>query len=137
MARVCRRGGVIVTATWTPEGVFGELFRTAAPYMPSPPDYTSPPPLWGREDHVRELFGHAATGFEFERRVNRIEWKSVDAFADFFMSRFPPLVTAKALLGERFGEMRERILDIWRRRNEATDGRLLLPQEYLISVVRL
>src|SRR5688500_3259552 len=67
MARVCGGGGVIVTATWTPEGVFGDLSKAAAPYMPSPPDYASPPPLWGREDHVRELFGNVATSFEFER----------------------------------------------------------------------
>jgi SAM-dependent methyltransferase len=137
MARVCRRGGAIVTATWTPEGVFGDLSNAAAPYVPPPPDYASPPQLWGREDHVRELFGSVATGFEFERHVNRIEWESVDAFADFFMARFPPMVAAKAMLGDRFSEMRERILEVWRRRNEATDGRLLLPQEYLLSIVRL
>ncbi len=137
MARVCRRGGAIVTATWTPEGVFGDLSKAAAPYMPPPPHYASPPPLWGREDHVRKLFGGVATGFEFKRHVNRIEWESVEAFADFFMAPFPPMVTAKAMLGERFAEMRERIVDVWRRRNEAADGRLLLPQEYLLSIVRL
>ena len=46
-------------------------------------------------------------------------------------------MTAKAMLGDRFSEMRERIVEVWRRRNEATDGRLQLPQEYLISIVRL
>ena len=137
MARVCRRGGVIVTATWTPEGVFGDLSKAAAPYMPPPPDYASPPGLWGQEDHVRELFAGIATSFAFERRVNRIEWESVEAFADFFMAHFPPMVTAKAMLGERFNEMRAHIVEVWRRRNEATDGRLLLPQEYLLSIVRL
>ena len=126
-----------MTATWTPEGTVGELFKVSASYMLPPPDYASPPPLWGREDHVRELFNGVATGFAFERHVNRIEWESVDGFADFFMAHFPPMVTAKAMLAERFSEMRERIVDIWKRRNDATDGRLLLPQEYLISIVRL
>ena len=55
--------------------------------------YASPPPLWGREDHVRELFGGVATGF------------------DFFMAPFPPMVTAKAMMGERFNEMRARIVE--------------------------
>lgn len=136
MARVCRRGGAIVTATWTPEGVFGELFKTGAEYQP-PPDYASPPPLWGREDYVREMFGSVAKSFEFERQANLAEWPSVDVYADFFMEHFPPLVTAKAVLGERFNEMRERIVDIWRRRNEATDGSMRLPQEYLVSIIRL
>jgi hypothetical protein len=47
------------------------------------------------------------------------------------------MVAAQRMLGERFGEMRQRIVDIWTRRNEATDGSLRLPQEYLLSVVRL
>ena len=137
MIRVCRQNGAIVTATWTPEGVFGALFRASADYMPPPPDYASPPPLWGTEDHVRKLFGAAATGFEFERHVNRIQWESLESWADYFMERFPPLVTAQAMLGERFGELRERIVAVWRDANEADDGSFSLPQEYLLSIVRL
>src|ERR687892_426473 len=43
MIRVCREGGAMVTATWTPEGVAGGIFRASAAYMPPPPDYASPP----------------------------------------------------------------------------------------------
>jgi SAM-dependent methyltransferase len=53
MARVCRRGGVIVTATWTPDGTVGDVFKTAASFMPPPPPDVSPPILWGTEDYVR------------------------------------------------------------------------------------
>ena len=137
MARVCRHGGAIVTATWTPEGSVGEIFRTSASYMPPLPDYASPPILWGSEDYVRERFGRVATRFQFERHVNRIQWESIDAFADFFMARFGPMVTARAMLGDRFAEMRERVVDIWRRVNEATDGSFRLPQEYLLSIIHL
>jgi ubiquinone/menaquinone biosynthesis C-methylase UbiE len=137
MARVCRRDGAVVTATWTPEGVAGRIFKASAAYMPPPPDYAAPPILWGTEDHVRELFGHAAKAFKFERHVNRIEWESVDAFAEYFMNRFPPMVTAAAMLGDRFGELREQVVAVWREANEATDCSLRLPQEYLVSIVRL
>jgi SAM-dependent methyltransferase len=137
MARVCRRGGAIVTATWTPEGTVGEIFKVSASYMPPPPDYASAPISWGREDYVRERFAPVATGFDFERHMNWIEWDSIDGWADFFMDRFGPMVTARAMLGERFGELRERVVDIWRKANQATDGRLRLPQEYLLSKVRL
>jgi SAM-dependent methyltransferase len=137
MARVCRRGGAIVTATWTPEGTVGALFKASASYLPPPPDYASPPILWGREDHVRELFDGVASGFEFERHVNWIEWASLESWADFFMTRFGPMVTARAMLGGRFAELRDRVLDIWRDANEARDGRLRIPQEYLVSIVRL
>jgi ubiquinone/menaquinone biosynthesis C-methylase UbiE len=137
MARVCRRGGAIVTATWTPEGVAGDIFKASGSFMPPPPDYASPPTLWGREDHVRELFASVATSFEFEHHVNWIEWESIEGFADFFMARFGPMVTARAMLGDRFAELRERVIQIWRAANEATDGGLRLPQEYLLSIVRL
>jgi len=137
MARVCRAGGVIVTATWTPEGTVGAVFKASASYMPPLPDYASPPILWGREDHVREMFAGRASGFEFERHVNWIEWESVESWAEFFMARFGPMVTARMMLGERFRELRERVLEIWRDANEAKDGTLRLPQEYLVSIVRV
>ena len=137
MTRVCRRGGVIVRATWTPEGVVGELFRASAAYAPPPPEYASPPILWGREDHVREMFKEVATSLRFERHVNRIDWESLESFADYFLARFGPFVTARAMMGDRFSELRSRVLDIWRRANEATDGRLRLPQEYLVSVIHV
>ncbi|HVS66374.1 MAG TPA: class I SAM-dependent methyltransferase [Thermoanaerobaculia bacterium] len=137
MVRVCREGGVIVTAAWSPEGVVGGVFAASAAYMPPPPDYASPPILWGSEEHVRELFGSAARSLEFERHVNRIEWDSIDGFADYFMDRFGPMVAARAMLGERFGELRDKTVAIWRDANEADDGSLRLPQEYLLSIVRL
>ncbi len=137
MARVCRTGGTIATCTWTPEGTVGDVFRASSAYMPPPPDFASPPILWGTEDHVREMFAAVATDFEFERHSATIEWESVDGFADFFMDRFGPLVTAKNLLGERFEELRARIVAIWEEANEADDGSLRLPQQYLLSLVRL
>jgi SAM-dependent methyltransferase len=137
MARVCRKGGVIATCTWTPEGAVGDIFRATSAYMPPPPDYAASPILWGSEDYVRERFA-AATDFNFERHTNWVEWEAIEDFADFFMERFGPLVTARNLLGDdRFGELREQIVSIWEQWNEADDGTLRLPQEYLLSVIRL
>jgi SAM-dependent methyltransferase len=136
MARVCREGGVIAICCWTPEGSVGDVLRAVGSYMPPPPDFASPPILWGTEDHVREMFD-AATGFEFERHVASIEFDSIDGFADFFMDRFGPLVTARQMLGDRFAALRAEIVAIWARWNESDDGRLVLPQEYLLSVIRL
>jgi hypothetical protein len=101
------------------------------------PDYASPPVLWGHEPHVRELFASDATDIQFERHVNRIQWESLEGWADFFMGRFPPLVSARAMLGEQFAELRQRIVEIWRRANQAKDGTLQLPQDYLVSIIRL
>jgi ubiquinone/menaquinone biosynthesis C-methylase UbiE len=112
MARVCREGGAIVTAAWTPEGTVGATQRAGAPYLPQPPEYASPPSLWGSEEHVRELFGELATGFEFERHVNWVEADSLEAFADFFIERFPTMVAARAMLGDRFAELRETLVAV-------------------------
>lgn len=137
IARVARKGGVIGFCCWTPEGVTGEIFRVVGSYMPPPPDFASPPLLWGTEDHVREMFASVANGFEFERHSATIEWESIDGWGDFFLDRFGPFVTARRMLGERFESMRAEILDIWAGWNEADDGRLVLPQEYLLSIIRL
>lgn len=137
MARVCRRGGAIVTATWAPDGTVGDIFKTSASFMPPLPPGASPPILWGTEAYVRERFAPVATGFEFERRTNWIDWESLDAFTDFFMARFGPMVTARAMLGDRFAELRQAVVEIWRRANVAGGTRFRVPQQYLLSVIRL
>jgi hypothetical protein len=104
--------------------------------MPPPPDFASPPVLWGTEDYVRQMFDSAATGFEFERHVNWQEDDSIEGFADLFMERFPVMVTARQMLGERFAELRADTIAVWERFNESDDG-FRLPQEYLLSVIRL
>ena len=136
MARVCRDGGVVAVCCWTPEGTVGDVFAASASYMPPPPDFAEPPILWGTEDHVREMFPDAA-GFEFERQSATIEWDSTRGWAEYFFERFGPLVTAREMLGERFAELGEKLIAIFDERNEATDGTLRLPQEYLLSEIRV
>lgn len=137
MARVCATGGVIAFACWTPDGTVGQLFKAAAAYQPAPPDFASPPALWGTEGHVREMFDGVARSFEFELHSAPIIWDSFDGWADRFLDGFPPMVMAQKNLGERFEEMRAKVIDIWREHNEAHNGGIRVPQEYLLSVVRL
>ena len=137
LARVCRAGGVVGICCWTPEGVTGDIFRATGAYMPPPPDYASPPLLWGTEDHIREMFRSVGKEFEFERHSATIEWDSLEDWADYFLDRFGPLVTARQVLGDRFAELRAEIVAIWEAQNEAEDGRFVLPQEYLLSIIRL
>jgi ubiquinone/menaquinone biosynthesis C-methylase UbiE len=136
MARVCREGGAIAICCWTPEGTVGEVFGASVGHMPPPPDFAEPPILWGTEAHVRELFPQAS-GFEFERHSATIEWESPRAFAEYFFERFGPLVTARQLLGDRFEALGEELIAIFEKRNEADDGSLRMPQEYLQLLIRL
>jgi SAM-dependent methyltransferase len=137
MARVCRQGGLVGICCWTPEGVAGDIFRVTGAYMPPPPEYASPPLLWGTEEHVREMFGSVAKELEFERHFATVEWDSVEGWAEYFLDRFGPLVTARQMLGDRFAELRGEIVAAWEARNEAKDGRFVLPQEYLVALVSL
>src|SRR5436190_11919158 len=65
LLRVCRPGGKIALASWTPEGFVGELFRAVSAHVP-PPAGVDSPMLWGTEAHLRELFGDRITWLEVD-----------------------------------------------------------------------
>jgi 2-polyprenyl-6-hydroxyphenyl methylase/3-demethylubiquinone-9 3-methyltransferase len=67
MLRVCRPGGTIGLINFTPEGLISEFFDALAPYAPPPPPGALPPPLWGSEEHVRELFGDRLDSLQMTR----------------------------------------------------------------------
>ena len=130
MRRVCRPGGTIAVACWTPEGAIGRMFRTTAELLPPPPG-GQPPNLWGTEDHIRELLGDA----EFER--HEIEWtdESVESYARFMLESSGPLLNARELLGERENELDERFRAFLAEENLNDDGTLRFKGEYLLAVV--
>ena len=130
MLRVCRPGGTIATACWTPEGSIGRMFRTIAELVPPPPGGT-PPVLWGTEDHQRELLGDG----RFER--HEIEWtdESVESYSQFMLESFGPLLNARELLAEREGELDEAFRGFLEGENQSDDGTLRFSGEYLLAVV--
>jgi SAM-dependent methyltransferase len=136
LARVARPGGRIGLVSWTPEGQIGELFKIMGAYMPAPPDYASPPPLWGSEEHVRGLFADTGVEFEFARGQNPWRFDSAEHYVTFFESRYGPTLKARERLsGEgRWEECREELYAMAERRNESTDGSLLMHAEYLVAV---
>jgi ubiquinone/menaquinone biosynthesis C-methylase UbiE len=131
MKRVLKPGGVIAVASWMPEGAIGRMFRVTADLLPPPPG--PPPGLWGTEDHVREMWGDDV---EFER--HEIVWtdESVEAYAQFMLESFGPLLNAREVLGEREGELDRAYRDFLERENEADDGTLRFRGQYLLAVVR-
>ncbi|HVL96452.1 MAG TPA: hypothetical protein VM266_11385, partial [Solirubrobacteraceae bacterium] len=66
-----------------------------------------------------------------------VEADSLEEWTDLFMAKFPPMVRARELLGERFGELRAAVVGVWERADEGRNGRFRLPQEYLLAVVSL
>ena len=69
LLRVVRPGGRIALLNWTPEGFVGQLFATMKPFAPPPPPGASPAPLWGKEEHVRELLGTGVSGLTARRQT--------------------------------------------------------------------
>jgi ubiquinone/menaquinone biosynthesis C-methylase UbiE len=136
LARVVRPGGRFGLVNWTPEGQIGELFKIMGAYLPAPPDYASAPPLWGSEEHVRGLFANTPVELEFARGYNPWRFDSAEHFVVFMETHYGPTLKARERLSAegRWEEAREEIHAMAERRNEATDGTLLMHAEYLIAV---
>jgi SAM-dependent methyltransferase len=102
LVRVCRPDGTIAVINWTPEGFVGQLFATMKPYLAPPPAGVQPPPLWGDENHVRELFGDRLADIVVERRNLVVDrFSSADAFRDYFKANYGPTVSAyRGLAGD-------------------------------------
>jgi SAM-dependent methyltransferase len=130
LRRVCRPGGTIAVACWTPGGSVGRMFRRLAELVPPPPGGT-PPVLWGTEEHTRELLGDG------DFSLHEVEWQdeSVEAHARFMLDSFGPLLNAREVLAEREGELDEAFRALLARENLADDGTLRFRSEYLLAVV--
>lgn len=136
LARVCRPGGRIVTSTWTPEGSAGQMFMTMGKYLPPPPEGVEPPVAWGNEEHARAMYEPHGLELTFARHTLVVEFPSVEADVEFMESNFGPMVMAKAALGERWPELRAEFVAMIHQHNQATDGSVRFPQEYLLTIAR-
>ena len=135
LVRVCRPGGTIGFCAWDPHaGGPADMFKMLGEYLPPPPDFASPPVLWGDEAHVRELLEphgieltceHEAIGQVFddpEHMITRME------------TQFGPMIMAKAASGDRWPELRERFKAMAAENNDADDGTMRLRSQYLVVV---
>jgi SAM-dependent methyltransferase len=96
LVRVCRPGGTVGVLSWTPEGMIGGLFRTMGPFAPSPPPGAQPPPLWGGEEHVRELLGSRVALHTTERSVLEVTaFARPHDFGEHFKARYGPTIAAR------------------------------------------
>lgn len=119
LLRVCRPGGRIGLINWTPEGFIGQMFATMKPYAPPPPPGAQPPPLWGDEQHVRELLGDRVTDVRVERRALPVGiFGTGEEFRDYFKARYGPTIAVYRALAdepERAAELDAALADLLRR----------------------
>jgi ubiquinone/menaquinone biosynthesis C-methylase UbiE len=140
LLRVCRPGGTIGMANFTPEGLAAEFFGVFAPYAPAPPEGALPPVMWGSEEHVRELFGDRVAALEMTRRRYVETAASPREYCRFFKETFGPAVAIYAGLAEqpeRAAALDRDFLEFATRWNRgAPDGPAEYHYEYLLVVAR-
>jgi SAM-dependent methyltransferase len=135
LLRVCRSGGRIGMANWTPDGFWGQTFGLQARYIP-PPAGLRPAPEWGTEPRLRELFGDAVSSVQIERRSALFRFRSPQHWIDVFSSYFGPIMrTLEALDQERRGVYLADLDATLRRFNHSGDDTLMVSADYLEVVM--
>jgi SAM-dependent methyltransferase len=131
MLRVCRRGGKIAMANWTPSGFSGQMFRLVGSYVPPPP--VPPPVLWGDEQVVRERLSEGTSALETEPRRAEIRFPfPPDGVVDHFREYFGPVRNAfQALPEDQRSSLHRDLAALWTHHNRATDGTTWVSSEYL------
>jgi len=135
LVRVCRPGGRIALANWTPEGFIGQLFRTVGAHVPPPAGLRSPA-QWGTRARLAELFEPHASSLRSAPREFVFRYRSPTHWLDIFRSYYGPVLKAFAALEPAARTALEQaLLDLVARRNRAHDGTMVVPSEYLEVVI--
>jgi ubiquinone/menaquinone biosynthesis C-methylase UbiE len=135
LARVCKSGGKIGLANWTPEGFIGQVFKTLGKYIP-PPAGAKSPLLWGTRARLTEMFGPVATSIEIEPRHFNFRYRSAEHFLDVFKTYYGPMLKAFAALDEANQTgLKNDLHALIARMNKADDGTMVVPSEYLQVVI--
>lgn len=135
MARVCKSGGRIGLANWTPEGFIGQLFKTIGKYLP-PPTGVKSPAVWGTREWIQTTFGAAASALTAETRHFTFRYRSAQHFLDIFRKYYGPVLKAFETLEEASGKALARdTINLVGRFNTSSDETMVVPSEYLEVVI--
>jgi len=135
MLRVCRPGGRIALANWTPDGFIGQVFRMVGRHVP-PPTGVSSPALWGTRERLDELFGAQASRIEAPTRQFVFRYRSAGHMLEVFRSYYGPILKAFAALqedGQR--ALAEDFAALMERFDRGGGDGLVIPGDYLEVVV--
>jgi len=135
MLRVCKAGGKIGMANWTPDGMIGQVFKTIGKYV-SPPAGIESPALWGTRQRLDELFGAQASKIDAQPRQFVFRYRSPRHMLDIFRSYYGPVLKTFAALDEgQQAALAADLIALFGRFNRADDGTLVAPGEYLEIVI--
>ncbi len=137
LIRVCRRGGKIGLLSWTPEGQVGAMFRMMGPFAPAPPPGAQPPPLWGSEQHLSDLFGDRVEFGSMQRDVLDVTaFERASDFREHFKAQYGPTIAAQANTSAagRQAEFDAALDDFYEDWNRGTAKQARFEMEYLLAV---
>jgi SAM-dependent methyltransferase len=135
LLRVCKPGGKIGLANWTPEGFIGQLFKTIGKHMP-PAAGVKSPALWGTGARITELFGARASSIQLEQRHFVFRYRSAQHWIDVFKTYYGPLLkTFGALDPQAQAALTDDLFALIKRFNRSGDKTMVVPSEYLEVVV--
>ena len=135
LLRVCKSGGKIGLANWTPEGFIGQMFKTIGKYLP-PPAGVKSPAVWGTRAWLQTTFGAAASTVAAEPRHFTFRYRSAQHFLDVFRTYYGPVLKAFETLDETGGKaLAHDIIDLIGRLNTSGDETMVVPSEYLEVVI--
>ena len=134
LLRVCRPGGTIALASWTPDGFIGELFRTVSRHVPPPAGLQSPM-LWGSEGHLRELFGAGIESLEATERTFTWRFTSAEELVTFFRLWYGPTLKAFAALEDTKRDALEiDLIELANRFDRLAEDGIAIPATYTEAV---
>jgi ubiquinone/menaquinone biosynthesis C-methylase UbiE/DNA-binding winged helix-turn-helix (wHTH) protein len=134
LLRVCRSGGKIGMANWTPEGFIGQLFKTLGKHLP-PPAGVKSPALWGTRTLLEEMFGEAGD-IDAQPRMFVFRYKSPEHWLDVFKTYYGPMFKAfGALESEKQKALATDLIALVAQFNRATDGTVAVRSEYLEVII--
>jgi ubiquinone/menaquinone biosynthesis C-methylase UbiE len=135
LIRVCKHGGKIGLANWTPEGFIGQLFKTIGKHVP-PPAGAKSPALWGTRPRLAELFESRASSIESAQRYFVLRYRSAEHFLEIFKTYYGPVLKAFAALAPPAQSALEHdILSLIAQFNRCADGAMVVPSAYLQVIV--
>jgi ubiquinone/menaquinone biosynthesis C-methylase UbiE len=135
LIRVCKHGGKIGLANWTPEGFIGQLFATIGKHVPPPPGATSPA-RWGTRARMAELFEPHASSISAAQRTFTFRYRSPQHWVEIFKTYYGPVLKAFAALAPpEQSALEHDLIALIGRFNRSGDGSLVVPSEYLEVVV--
>jgi len=135
LLRVCKSGGKIGLANWTPDGFIGQLFKTISKYMPPPAGVRSPA-LWGKRERLDELFGQKAASIQATQKHYVFRYRSPEHWLDVFRTFYGPVLkTFAALSPDAQGNLEKDLLRLAAEFNRADDGTMVVPGQYLEVVI--